>query len=314
MSSAEPKTRIDFMGKRYLTLFLSFIILSFCIFQWISSGSNKYGIDFLGGNEIVVSFEESLDISKIRSVLKQDNFNSASVQSFENQSFSKDTNEFSIRIKGSKESDAGVLIKKSLDNLGLKYEILRNDYVGPVVGEKIKNDGITAIFFAVIILLVYITWKFEFSFAVGAIFALLHDVFMAAGLFIFLGGEIGASALAAFLTILGYSVNDTIIVFDRIRENMFLKLRGKVDSKIGNISLKNLNMHELINVSINQTLSRTLLTSGTTLFTCFSLWYFGGGAISDLALILIIGIVTGTYSSIFVASPIILLMDKSKNK
>jgi preprotein translocase subunit SecF len=309
MSAAEPKTNIDFMGKRKLTLVFSLFIIFFCGYEWFSSGSEKFGIDFLGGIELVVGFDDHVSIGTIRTTLESAGVAGASVQSFE-----KDSNEFSIRMKGSEESGSAIKVKNALSSIEVEYTLLREDFVGPLIGDKIKSDGFKAIFFAMLILLAYVTWKFEFSFALGAIAALVHDVLMAAGIFIFLGGEIGASALAAFLTILGYSVNDTIIVFDRIRENLFLKIRAKSESKIGSILLKKLTLPELINLSINQTLSRTALTSGTTLFTCFSLWYFGGGAISDLALILIIGIITGTYSSIFIAPMIILALEKKNNQ
>lgn len=309
MSAAEPKTNFDFMGKRYLTLFFSFCILSFSIYQWIAAGSSKYGVDFLGGNELVIGFDGDVEISQIREALESKGIDSFNVQSFE-----KSSNEFSIRLKGSENAEASKPVLEALSSINVPYHVLRNDYVGPVIGDKIKNDGYKAIFFSAIIMLVYITWKFEFSFALGAIVALVHDVFMSASLFIFLGGEIGATALAALLTVLGYSINDTIIIYDRIRENMLLKIRSKNEAKIGTIDLRNMNLSQIINLSINQTLSRTLLTSGTTLFTCFSLWYFGGGAMADLALILTIGIITGTYSTFYVATIVVLYMEKFRSK
>ncbi len=307
MSVAEPTTNIDFVGKRHLTLILSILIFIFCAYEWISSGNQKFGIDFVGGNELVIGFQDAIDIAKVRDALTEKGLSSASVQSFE-----KGSNQFSIRVKGSDVSDVNVTVQEALTLTQVPFEVLRNDYVGPLIGDKIKQDAIKSIVFALLILLIYITWKFEFGFAVGAVVALLHDVLMSVGVFIYLGGEIDASALAALLTVIGYSVNDTIVLFDRVRENMFLKLRGKADAKIGNLSLKSMEMPEIINLSVNQTLSRTILTSLTTLFTCFALWYYGGGAISDIALILIIGIVTGTYSTIYVASTVALFLHKKK--
>lgn len=305
MSATEPKTKIDFMGMGWMWIIASIVLILFCVYEWFSTGTDKYGIDFLGGTEVVVRFDQDIKISDIRKSLSTSGITSATVQSFES-----DSNEFSIRVKGTEVGNTSTQVGTALSSLDSTFEVLKEDYVGPVIGDKIKKDGFKALIFAVIILLAYISWRFEFRYALGAVVAVAHDVFIAAGVFILFGGEIGASALAALLTILGYSVNDTIIVFDRIRENMLLKMRSKSESKVGSLSLKDMSPSEIINLSINQTLSRTLLTSGTTLFTCFSLWLLGGGAISDLAFILTIGILIGTFSSIFIASPIILAFSK----
>ncbi|HMO17749.1 MAG TPA: protein translocase subunit SecF [Oligoflexia bacterium] len=306
MSAVEPRTNIDFMAMRHACFLLSFVCLLICIYSWFSSGSAKFGIDFVGGTDVVVKFDDTgINLAKVRQSLNGSGLSSVSVQEFE-----RGSNEFSIRVKGLEVGDVSASIKKALGSISSKFEILRVDYVGPIIGEKIKVDGFKSIAFAIFVLLAYISWRFEFRYAVGAVLALTHDVIMAAGVFILFGGEIGASALAALLTILGYSVNDTIIVYDRVRENMLLSLSKGGESRIGSLSLKKMTPKDIINLSINQTLSRTILTSGTTLFTCLTLWLYGGGAISDLAFILTVGILTGTYSSIFIAAPLILSMSR----
>ena len=182
-----------------------------------------------------------------------------------------------------------------------KLEIQKEDFVGPVIGEQIRTDGMTALGVALFIILIYISVRFELRFALGAIVALVHDIIITSGIFVFSGREISAAVLAGILTIIGYSLNDTIIVYDRIRENIEKDIKKFGIKKGAGTSLV-----QLINLSINQTLSRTILTSLTTFFVVFILWLFGGGAVSDLAFTLVIGVVVGTYSSIFIASPVLL--------
>lgn len=307
MSSAEPRTKIDFMKMKYFWLVFSLLQVLFASYVWVTSGSHKYGIDFLGGNDLVLKFNNSVSSNQIREKLVQGGLGGAIVQAFE-----AETNEFSIRVKGDQSKNNSILIQEVLKDTGGGFTVLKNDYVGPIIGDKIKKDGIKAVVISIICLLIYIGWRFEFVYGLGAVIAVFHDIVISAGLFIFLGGEIGAGALAALLTILGYSINDTIITYDRIRENLSLKGGLREFSKVGSISLKDLSFEKLINLSINQTLSRTLLTAGTTLFSSTVLYLFGGGAISELSLMLTIGIAIGTYSSIFVASPLLLFLSKKK--
>jgi preprotein translocase subunit SecF len=179
-------------------------------------------------------------------------------------------------------------------------EVRRAEMVGPQVGKDLRKKGLMAILYAMIGILIYITWRFEFRFALGAIIALIHDVLITLGIFSLLGKEINLPTIAAFLAIIGYSLNDTIIVYDRIRENM-----GKLARE---------SFVTVINRSINETLSRTIITSATTLLVVLALFIFGGGVIHDFAFALLVGIIVGTYSSIFVASPILISWENYKSR
>ncbi|MCL4167099.1 UNVERIFIED_CONTAM: hypothetical protein GTU68_030530, partial [Idotea baltica] len=207
-----------------------------------------------------------------------------------------ESDEYSIRLKSDRDAKTAGRLKAALSSSEAgAFEVLKEDFVGPIIGDQIRKDGLTAMAIALICILIYITARFEWRFALGAIFALVHDVIITTGVFVWSGHEISASVLAALLTIIGYSLNDTIIVFDRIRENL--------------ATPKNLPFLQLVNLSINQTLSRTVLTSVTTLFVVLSLWLLGGGAVSDLAYVLVIGVIVGTYSSIFIACTSVVMLD-----
>jgi preprotein translocase subunit SecF len=305
MAFVSPSTNIDFMNMRKFWITLSFLLNAFCVYLWIQGGPNKFGIDFRGGVDIVAKFDSAVSADSIRSAVSATGLDDATVQSFQANTLGDNSTEYSIRIKGGEKDSGSGLVKQALNTIGVTYNVIREEFVGPVIGEKIKTDGYKAIVISIIGLLIYITYRFEFYYALGAIISLAHDVFMAAGVFLFFGGEISGSVLAALLTILGYSVNDTIITYDRIREN--LALRSSSGSiRIGDKSLKSFSFSDIINLSVNQTLSRTILTAGTVLFSCLSLWIFGGGAITDLAFVLTVGVIAGTYSSIFIAAPIVL--------
>jgi preprotein translocase subunit SecF len=282
MSSFEPSTKINFMKMRHFWCLISVLQVVWSVYMWNVSGTEKFGIDFLGGTDLIVEFKDPVEPNNIRNALFSKGLNNAIVQAFENGS-----NQFSIRMKGTDVGNVSNSIKEALKDTAGGITILKNDFVGPVIGEKIKDDGFKAVLIAVIGLLIYIGWRFDFSYGLGAVIAVFHDIVITVGVFIFLGGEIGAGALAALLTILGYSVNDTIITYDRIRENLRLKAKSKSEAKVGSLSLKDMSFVELINLSVNQTLSRTILTAGTTLFSCVALYLFGGGAISELSLVLL---------------------------
>ena len=213
-----------------------------------------------------------------------------------------------MRKRGDKIRDALAAIE------GNSFELLKQDYVGPVIGEKIRSDGLKAMGIALVCILVYISFRFEWRFAVGAIIALIHDVTITTGVYVFSGREISAAVLAALLTIIGYSLNDTIIVFDRVRENLMESLKQKKGKKKKNSedegmgSLDGESLPGVLNTSINQTLSRTVLTSFTTLFVVLTLWLLGGGAVADLAFALVIGVMVGTYSSVFIACTSVLAL------
>lgn len=297
MQLIKPDTNIDFVGKRKIALFISIALILIGLASLVVKGGPNYGIDFAGGTLVQVQFSQPTDASAIKKGLEQLDLGSLVVQSFgDNQ------NEFLIRVEQSTTELQGLAqqIQKSLEttyDTG-NVDIRRVEMVGPQVGKDLRSKGLKAIFYAMLGLLAYISWRFEFRFAVGAIVALVHDVLITLGAFSLFGKEIDLPIIAAFLAIIGYSLNDTIIVYDRIRENL-----GKHHKE---------SFPFVVNRSINETLSRTLLTSGTTLLVVLALFILGGGVIHNFAFAMLIGVLVGTYSSIFVASPILIFWQQKK--
>ena len=282
---------IDFVGKRKLALIVSAVMILIGLASLVVNGGPNYGIDFVGGTLVQVKFAENTDAARIKDGLASLELGSVVVQRF-----GDDPNEFLIRVQESGEGkDLSGLISGSLESVygEGKVDIRRVEMVGPQVGKDLRQKGLLSISYAMIGILVYIAWRFELRYAIGAIIALLHDVMITIGAFSLTGREIDLPIIAAFLAIIGYSLNDTIIVYDRIRENY-----GK-HQKLG--------FGEVVNRSINETLSRTILTSGTTLLVVLALFIFGGGVIHNFAFAMLVGILVGTYSSIFVASPLLIL-------
>jgi len=282
---------IDFVGKRKLALIVSAVMILIGLASLVVNGGPNYGIDFVGGTLVQVKFAENTDAARIK-----DGLGSLELGSVVVQRFGDDPNEFLIRVQESGEGkDLSGLISGSLESVygEGKVDIRRVEMVGPQVGKDLRQKGLLSISYAMIGILVYIAWRFELRYAIGAIIALLHDVLITLGAFSITGREIDLPIIAAFLAIIGYSLNDTIIVYDRIRENY-----GK-HQKLG--------FGEVVNRSINETLSRTILTSGTTLLVVLALFIFGGGVIHNFAFAMLVGILVGTYSSIFVASPLLIL-------
>ena len=282
---------IDFVGKRKLALIVSAVMILVGLASLVVNGGPNYGIDFVGGTLVQVKFTENTDAAKIKDGLASLDLGSVVVQRF-----GDDPNEFLIRVQESGEGkDLSGLISGSLESVygEGKVDIRRVEMVGPQVGMDLRQKGLLSISYAMVGILFYIAWRFELRYAVGAIIALLHDVLITLGAFSITGREIDLPIIAAFLAIIGYSLNDTIIVYDRIRENY-----GK-HQKLG--------FGEVVNRSINETLSRTILTSGTTLLVVLALFIFGGGVIHNFAFAMLVGILVGTYSSIFVASPLLIL-------
>jgi len=283
------KKMINFTGMRKPAMVFSAVLLIASIFSLMTNGLNL-GVDFTGGTVIEIGYNEAADVDKIRKQLTDAKFDAA-VQHFGS------AKEVLIRIApkdGVDKSKIGdnvfALLKESNPDIWLR----RVEFVGPQIGDELRDDGGTAMLLALAGILIYVTLRFEFRFSVGAIIALIHDVLITVGIFSILRVEFDLTILAAILAIIGYSLNDTIVVFDRVREN-FLKLR-KSDTE------------ESINTSINQTLSRTIVTSLTTLLVLAALFYFGGKIIHGFALAMIIGVIIGTYSSIYVASSSLLMM------
>ncbi len=299
MQLIKPDTNIDFVGKRTIALVVSLLLIAVGIVSLISQGGPNYGIDFAGGTLVQVRFTEPTGATAIKKALEGMGAGSLVVQQF-----GDDENEFMIRMENSSSELKGLAldVRNHLTaTYGVdKVDVRRTEMVGPQVGSDLRMKGLKAIFYAMLGILVYISWRFEFRFAVGAIVALIHDVVITLGVFSLFGKEIDLPIIAAFLAIIGYSLNDTIIVYDRIRENV-----GRYNKE---------SFAFIVNRSINDTLSRTMLTSGTTLLVVMSLFVLGGGVIHHFAFAMLIGVLVGTYSSIFVASPILIFWEQRKAK
>jgi len=287
---------IDFLGKRKLAGMISGVVILAGLVSIVLHGGPLYSIDFEGGTEIQVLFTESTDVESVREALSEIGYGDAAIRSFGNE------DEFLIHVKTSTKSEEQVnTIREALASIhGGSYEIRRLETVGPKIGKELKGDMISAVLIAMAGIVIYISIRFQFMYAIGALVALTHDVLITLGLFSLLNMEISLSVLAAFLFIVGYSLNDTIVVFDRVRENAKEK---RHDSFLS-----------VINLSLNQTLNRTVITSLTTLTVVLILLFFGGEVIKPFAFALTVGLVVGTYSSIFVAAPVVLAWDENQKK
>ncbi|HIF88394.1 MAG TPA: protein translocase subunit SecF [Candidatus Thioglobus sp.] len=281
---------IDFVNRRHLAMMFSAVLLIASIVS-LSVQGLKLGIDFTGGTLIELGYQQTADLEEIRGKLNEENYKGTNVQYF-----GSDT-EVLIQLEPQQVSSAK-LSSSIIHMLGENIDVRRVEFVGPKVGEELTNDGGLAMLYALIGILIYVAFRFEYRFALGSIAALVHDVIIVLGVFSALQIEFDLTVLAAILAVIGYSLNDTIVVFDRIREN-FLSTR-KVEPK------------PIINDALNQTLSRTIMTSLTTLLVLLALFYLGGEVIHSFAGALLIGVVIGTYSSIYVASSMILALGISK--
>lgn len=280
--------KFNFIGRRYLAYALSLLLIVGSWLYGLFVEKPKFGIDFTGGVLVQVKVEEEgITTGKLRELFKG-KVDGVTVQNIESE------NEF--LIKAPVVGDPNKVTEKVTHTLrevfGSKAEIRRVEMIGPTVGRELREKGTMALIYALIGILLYVAWRFEPIFAFGAILALIHDTLATIGIFMSVGREFSLPVIAALLTVIGYSINDTIVVYDRIRENMKVLLRSKP-------------FDELVNDSINQTLSRTLITSLTTFFVVLCLYLFGGGVINDFAFVLLVGIIVGTYSSIFIASAIV---------
>jgi len=300
MQIFKHNTHIPFVHYRYIAMTVSLVLILAGIISLIIHGGPNYGIDFRGGTLVQVKIHKPTDISHIRNSLKGLKLGEVVIQSIGTQAQS----EYLIRIEKSSTSLKGIseqVKARLITRFGEKsVEIRRIEMVGPKVGKDLRRKGLWAILFSLVAILIYITWRFEFWFAIGAIVALAHDVLITVGVFSILNKQVNLAIVAAVLTIIGYSLNDTIVVYDRIRENMK--------------KLQKISFIDMVNQSINETLSRTILTSTTTLITVVILFSLGGEVIRNFAFALIVGVVVGTYSSIYIASPIVLFFEPSGNK
>ncbi len=287
---------INFVGQRKSGYFISTALIVIGLIFLVLRGGPNYGVDFIGGVSIRVQFPEHITLENVRSSLDNIGLGNAELKESRKEEDGVILEDFIIRVPVIPGA-VGVgdsIIAHFKSEFGDENVILRsNDDVGPKVGKELRRKAIYAILISLVVILFYIRIRFQnFRFAVGAIVPLFHDVLITIGVFAVLNMEISLPIVAAFLTIVGYSLNDTIVVFDRIRENLKTLRKEKYN--------------DIINVSINETLSRTIVTSITTLFVVLILFFFGGDVIKNFAFALIVGIIIGTYSSIFVASPILI--------
>ncbi|MFB3100277.1 MAG: protein translocase subunit SecF [Gammaproteobacteria bacterium] len=294
MKLLKEKLNIDFMGKRKFATIFSAILVAVSIVSLATQGLN-FGIDFTGGTLVEVGYDKAVGLESIRSGLAASEFGEATVQYFGSAS------EVLIRVaprEGVNTAEISSSILELLRSGGQVVEMRRVEFVGPQVGEELTEDGGLAMLYALLGILIYVALRFQMRFSIGAIAALVHDVIITMGVFSVLQMDFDLTVLAALLAVIGYSLNDTIVVFDRIREN-FHKMRKANPIKV-------------MNTSLNQTLSRTIMTSLTTLLVLMSLYLVGGEIIHGFSTALIIGVVIGTYSSIFVACPVTLALGISK--
>ena len=284
---------IDFLGKKYIAFIVSGIlsVIGVIAIVQIATGSANLGIDFAGGTAIQFKFEKPVALHNVRVAIE-----SGGLKDFDLQDLPSE-NKILIRVKKTdlklgriSETIENILKEKMPDN---KYVVDSTTEIGPKVGGRLRADAAKAVVVAVIGILIYVAFRFQFKFGVGATIATFHDVLAVLGLFFIMGKEINLILITALLTVAGYSLTDTVVVFDRIRENLKTRQRESVEA--------------VMNMSINEVLSRTIITSTTVLLTSIALFFFGGEVLHDFSLAMIMGVIIGTYSSIFVASPVVLL-------
>jgi len=283
-------TRYDFQGKRRIAFMISGLLILIGLVATVLRGGPNYSIDFTGGTQLILRFENAITETPVREAINAIGYQDAEVKIVSGGG----VEDIMVRVPATEQTEETIeTLQTQLQNHFADNPItVRSvESVGPKIGHELRNAAILAILASLLFIVIYISWRFQYRYAIAAIVALAHDVLIVFGLFSILNLQISLAVIASFLTIVGYSLNDTIVVFDRIRENV-KKLRAKT-------------YMDQINISINETLSRTILTSGTTLVVVFILYFFGGAVIHDFAFALLAGVVVGTYSSIFVASPVL---------
>jgi preprotein translocase subunit SecF len=296
MELIPPNTRIDFIGKKKYTIWISAFAILISFGSIFLHGGLRYGVDFAGGLLIQIRFSKPVSISEIRSTMEAMGSKEANVQNFGGE------NEFLIRVEKTSEDleEVSKKIQASLqgrfkDNA---FEIRRVEAVGPKVGKDLKEKALWAVGLSLVAILIYVAWRFkQVAYGLGGIVALFHDVIVTYGAISIFNLEYSLSLLAVILTIIGFSINDTIVIFDRVRENI-RKMRKE-------------NLETIMNVSINETLGRTILTSGTVMMVVLILFFFGGPVIHDFTTAMIVGLITGTYSTVYIASPVVLFWERN---
>jgi preprotein translocase subunit SecF len=288
-------SKIGFMKVHKLAIILSIVLSIFSISSVLTRGLNL-GIDFSGGILIEAQFQDKVEFSKIRDLLNKKEFGEVTLQNF-------DDKNFIIKVSQDKNIDQNQTIKEIksvLDTNFSNIQYRKTDFVGPQIGSELIKKGILALFGSFAFIMVYIWIRFDWQFGIGAIIALIHDAIMVLGFYSFTGLEFNSTSIAAILTVIGYSINDSVVIYDRIRENLR--------------KFKAMNLSELLDLSINSTLSRTILTSSTTLLALVALMLFGGDALKSFSIASFFGIVVGTYSSIYISAPILLYINPRNKK
>ena len=289
---------IDFMGKRKISLTISavFLVIGLIALLQIARGKANLGIDFVGGTAVQVHFQESVSLQSVRTLLEKNGFHGVQIQNIQSSS------DILIRTK-SEQQDGSPVSSALLQDLrsgfpGNPMTILSATEIGPTIGSELAGKAFLAILYSIFGIIVYIAFRFEFRFGVAAAISTFHNVMAVLGMLYLLGVEINLLVVTALLTLAGYSLTDTVVVFDRIREQLRRASRQS--------------MEELINLGINQVLSRTVVVSSTVVLVLVALFFFGGPVIHDFSLALLMGVVVGTFASIFVASPLLLVIPKGK--
>ena len=285
-----PKIRFDILKRSKLWLAISLLIIIPGIFCMFTKGFN-FGIDFTGGTIIEMEFQQEVTLPQVRDVLREYNLDNATIQLSGDVSNVEASKDVMIRTMDLEENERKAVMASLKDEIG-DYTVLREEKVGATIGGELITDALMATVISWILIILYVSYRFEWRFGVAAILTLIHDVLIVLSVFSFLQKQVDSSFVAAILTIIGYSINDTIVIFDRIRENQRLHFKRGGD------------LNELANRSIYQTLTRSLYTVFTVLFTTFALYFFGGDTTKDFSFALLIGFFSGSYSSIFVASPL----------
>ena len=282
------KTNINFISKQKFTALLSIALIIAGIASLIMKGGPLLSIDFTGGTVAQVKFDKDVELTSLRSTLSEYGFKGAEIVEFGSPD--------EVLIKTQLSGSSSEISEKLTTALGETFTLRRVESVGPKIGKELQTDALKAIGLALLLILIYIAFRFDRYYALGSVMALIHDVLITLGVFSLLGYEINLSIVAAFLTIVGYSLNDTIVVFDRIRENIPKYMKKTID--------------DVVNISLNETLNRTVITSMTTMMVVVILFVWGGKVINLFAFALIVGVFVGTYSSLFVASPVMAYFEK----
>jgi len=293
--------RIDWLGKRRLFFAISMGLLVIGMISLFMKGSFRYGVDFKGGTIAYVRFSEPVQLDRVRAVLRNGGIPNSTPEALLNTGYNDVLIEFEQVDANADVSAGGDLVRQALNKeFQGKFELVRVESVGAKVGSDLQRQAVLATLYALAGILVYIAFRFEWIYGAAAVFAVFHDTLITLGFFSLFNREINLTVIAALLTLVGYSVNDTIVVFDRVREN--LKVRRRDD------------FETILNDSINQTLSRTIIASGLTFLTVLALFLFGGEIINHFAFAMVVGIVIGTYSSIAVAAPLVLVYQNIRGR